>query len=919
MGRGDPLKFRPFLLAVFGLLALGIAASGISFYAQEKSYLKTSKLDELAGIADLKVREISAWRVNQDSNALAAVRNPFTARALRDYLARPGDTALREQINFWMEGFRERYGYHSILLLDSKGKVRLSVPGSTPIDPYVLEQFLQAPPQSAPLFIDFYRTGKDGRIILSLIGQVPDPDHPEREAVGFFALNIDPHEFLYPSIQGWPTPSPTAEILLVEKQGEYVVYLNDLRHRQDTALTLRHPLGEASLPATKAAQALSGTMEGVDYRGEPVLAAYRPVPGLPWGLVAKVDQREVYAPLRQSATLLASLVAALVAAAGAILMLLGDRQTARLYRQERLALEERGRAQRELLEAERRSAAALRESEERVRHKLNTVLAPDGDISVLKLADILDPAEIQPLLEEFFKLTHFPMAIIDLEGRVLVGVGWQDVCTKFHRTNPESCKNCIESDVLLSSGVAEGEYKLYKCRNNMWDVATPLMVAGRHVGNIFTGQFFFVDEAIDTEVFRAQAKRFGFNEERYLAALESVPRISRESLVHGMQFFQKLAVLISRLSYSNLQLARTITERERAEEALRESEARYRALVEQATVGIAQSDLTGKLIFVNERYCEILGRRREDLLGLHLQDLTDERERPRFLPLFEQLVKEATGFSIEKRYLRPDGSTVWVENEVHLVYGTNAQPLYAQAITQDVTERKEIDRLKDEFISTAAHELRTPLAMVMGYTQLLQEGERFAPEEREEFLRLVYEKSEVLDRIIRDLLDLSRVQAGELVTIEKVRQNLASLVSQAVDGYRRITEHSFEIDFPDGPIEFYFDAGKICQVLDNLLSNAVKFSPGGGTVRVIGRPIGEMFELTVADEGIGMRPEEVARIFDKFYRVDASNTAVYGLGIGMSIVKSIVESHGGRISVESEPGRGTRVRFTLPMAKNGPE
>jgi PAS domain S-box-containing protein len=216
---------------------------------------------------------------------------------------------------------------------------------------------------------------------------------------------------------------------------------------------------------------------------------------------------------------------------------------------------------------------ALRESEYRVRHKLKTVLTPDGDIGVLKLADILDPTEIQSLMEEFFQLTQIPMAIIDLEGEVLVGVGWRDVCTKFHRVHPETYRNCIESDVQLSSGVVEGEYKLYKCRNNMWDVATPLVVAGRHVGNIFMGQFFFEDEPLDRELFRSQARRYGFDEGKYLAALEAVPRFTREALTCGMRFFQKFAMLISRLSYSNLQLARTMAERERAEEALWEAKA----------------------------------------------------------------------------------------------------------------------------------------------------------------------------------------------------------------------------------------------------------------------------------------------------------------------------------------------------------
>ena len=170
---------------------------------------------------------------------------------------------------------------------------------------------------------------------------------------------------------------------------------------------------------------------------------------------------------------------------------------------------------------------ALRQSEQRVRLKLESILSPEGDIGNLDLADIIDAPAIQSLMDHFYELAHIPMAIIDLEGRVLVGAGWQDVCTKFHRVHPETCKHCIESDTQLSAGVAPGEFKLYKCKNNMWDVATPIMVGGRHVGNLFTGQFFFDDEPVDYELFRSQARRYGFDEQPYLAALEAVPRLSR--------------------------------------------------------------------------------------------------------------------------------------------------------------------------------------------------------------------------------------------------------------------------------------------------------------------------------------------------------------------------------------------------------
>jgi ligand-binding sensor protein len=137
-------------------------------------------------------------------------------------------------------------------------------------------------------------------------------------------------------------------------------------------------------------------------------------------------------------------------------------------------------------------------------------------------------------MDEFNKLAHIPMAVIDVRGKVLVGVGWQDICTRFHRAHPESCKHCLESDTCLSAGVPAGEIKLYKCKNNMWDVATPILVGGHHLGSVFMGQFFFEDEPLDYGVFRAQAAHFGFDEVAYLAALDAVPRLSREAVAAAM-------------------------------------------------------------------------------------------------------------------------------------------------------------------------------------------------------------------------------------------------------------------------------------------------------------------------------------------------------------------------------------------------
>ena len=224
---------------------------------------------------------------------------------------------------------------------------------------------------------------------------------------------------------------------------------------------------------------------------------------------------------------------------------------------------------------------ALRVSEARIHMKLDSILSPDGDLGVLELADVLDVRAIQTLLNQLFDLTQIAVGILDLDGRVLVATGWQDICVNFHRAHPQTCRNCVESDTLLSRGVEPGTFKIYRCKNQMYDMATPIIVGGRHLGNVFLGQFFFDDEPPNRERFRTQARHYGFSEEDYLAALDRAPRWSREKVNTAMTFYTQFAHLFSTVSYSNLQLAQSVAERETLLNALQDSEeALHRSLAE---------------------------------------------------------------------------------------------------------------------------------------------------------------------------------------------------------------------------------------------------------------------------------------------------------------------------------------------------
>lgn len=226
----------------------------------------------------------------------------------------------------------------------------------------------------------------------------------------------------------------------------------------------------------------------------------------------------------------------------------------------------------------------------------------------------------------------------------------------------------------------------------------------------------------------------------------------------------------------------------------------------------------------------------------------------------------------------------------------------------------EANRLKAELISTLAHEMRTPLTSIKGYsTALLMDEVTFSPETQREFLKMIDEECEILQDLIRDLLESSIIDAGLLrLEIQPVR--LPRLVQGVVDELtRRSTEHRFMIDFPEGFPLLEADPSRLSQVLRNLLDNAIKYSPDGGLIVVRGTVQDKEITVSVADQGIGIAPEHLNRLFEKFFRAGSIlGRHVVGSGLGLPISRTIIEEHGGRIWAESQFGQGSTLYFTLP-------
>jgi len=240
---------------------------------------------------------------------------------------------------------------------------------------------------------------------------------------------------------------------------------------------------------------------------------------------------------------------------------------------------------------------------------------------------------------------------------------------------------------------------------------------------------------------------------------------------------------------------------------------------------------------------------------------------------------------------------------------------------REVRTLEEANRLKGELLSILAHEMRTPLASIKGYsTALLLEDVQWEPEKEREFLEIIDAECDTLSEIVRDLLESSIIDAG-LLEIEKEPVLLPRLAQQAMtDIARRTKIHRFLVTFPDDFPMVQADSERIRQVLHNLLDNAVKYSPDGGLVVVRGEVGQAEVIVSVADHGVGIAPEDLNRLFDKYFRVKSeSGRPVPGTGLGLPIAQTIVQNHGGRIWAESQLGKGTTLYFSLPLGEIGEE
>ncbi len=592
------------------------------------------------------------------------------------------------------------------------------------------------------------------------------------------------------------------------------------------------------------------------------------------------------------------------------------------------------------------------------------------------IGDLLDLSRLRTIFEKFNKATGFTLGFLSHPKlEVLIATGWREICTKFHRGYPIPCANCKKSNTrLLNQLTHSGQIAIDECDNGLVDCATPIIVKGKHIASLATGQFLL--KKPDQERFREQARKYGFDEEKYLKALEEIPVVSEEQVKNVTSFLGEMAVIISELGYVNLEikeettrLAEEIEERKRTEGELKKYQdhledsvtartgeiERIRRYLDKIINTVADpifvKDREHRWVLLNDAYCHFMGYPREKLIGLSDFDYFPKKEAEVFWAKDEEVFKTGRENINEELFTDAAGVTHTIITKKTLYQDAEGQQLIV-GIIRDVTElrnvekelkkyqerleelvqertrqlemeileRKKAESAQSELISMVSHELRTPLYPIReGLALLLEEDARKVGGEMREILVTCLANIDRLTRLINNFLDFQKFEAQKAeLNFEKLSIN--ELILDAYEMLRPSAHHKnldLKMDLAEDLPLVSCDRDRILRVLINLINNAIKFTEKG-EVTLETSLTEKGIKVSISDTGIGIRLEDIPELFKKFKQLkDGQAAGRGGTGLGLVISKTIVERHGGKIGVCSEFQKGSTFYFILPNAQEG--
>jgi two-component system, cell cycle sensor histidine kinase and response regulator CckA len=883
--RPPPRRIPLGLVLTFSLLAVGIGVGVRLHSLGRERNLEVERSEDLLGVADLKVSQLVRWRRERLGDAVQLSGDADLSYRLERYLSDPSDKANEEVIRGRISLLREQYGYSDLIFCDTGGSARLSIEPAPRGSRLCGEPVSEAIRSKAVFASDFLRD-TDGNVRLVFAAPIL---RRRSTPIGAVLLVVDPANYLYPFIQAWPTPSPTAETLLVERHGDTVLFLNRLRHRANSALSFALPLSRADLPAAQAVMGREGANSGKDYRGVEVLGAARRVPETPWYLVAKMDRTEALAPLRGADWTAILMFGLLVLSAAFVVNLLWRQQQLRFYRGQ--------------YEAEARHKELAQRFEYLTRYANDIILLFDENGNIVEANELAVSSYGYPR-EELLRLN-----IRDLrEASTLEQLPAQwDAVHESGSLTFETLHRRRDGSVFpveVSTGTVEFEGR--KWVQSIVRDSTERRKAEAELKRV--NRALRMLTACNEALIRSTDEAPLFKELCRIAVEVGGYKLGWVGIAEHDE--QKKVSLMAKAGVEDDFLAAagiTWADEPRGRTPMGTAIRTGRTALARGTEGVEHEPF--------RRFAESHGI----VAGVGLP-----------LRVEGQVVGGFGVYTGETESFDSQEIAILTELAEDLSFGIqairrrDAQRVAEEALQQREAQLRQWQKLESigRLAGSVAHDFNNYLTVIDGYCDLILAG--LSPEDPlRRPVSEIRKSGERATQLTRQLLAFGRRQALDLKPI-----SLADVLKDSQSMLRRLVGDGIEVVMKTAPDlwPIMADPGQIQQVLMNLAANARDAMPSGGklTARAWNhvqrwespaeeptlKP-GEYVLLTVEDSGVGMDEETRSHVFEPFFTTKPPGR---GTGFGLSTVYGIVTQSGGWISVQSHPGRGTTFRIRFPRS-----
>lgn len=938
IGSIEPLFFPWWLLVIFAVGLLALLAGGIWFHRIQDQHLRARAEEDLAAVARLKVEQIAQWRAERLGDAAVVSESPFITDALTSWLADPLPE-LSGSILVHFRSLQKHYDYSDVMVVGVQGRVCFTLTGGTrQLHEDALLFLAEAFSRRRPVLSNLHGGPDDLPHHLDVIAPVFTGDAGAGEPVGAVILRSDARHFLYPMIETWPGQSSSAETLLVRRDGDAALFLNEPRHRKGTVFKHRIPLSRTEVPAVMAVLGREGVFQGLDYRGVEVLSALRAVPGSPWFVVAKIDAAEVFAAWRSMSLLIDMLILAVMAASSAGVTIVWQRRANVHYR-------ELSRANAERLENQEKLQAALREiavrndiaqvfltvSDDEMYHRVLSIIlaALESKLGVFGYLDAEGNFLAPTMTGTVWDKCRMPDKAFFFPGEV-----WQASDGSWSRAIREKRTICCNEPATRTPA---GHIPITR------HISMPLIQQDRVVG--------LIQVANRDEDYTAGNVAFLETLGRTIA-----PLLDARLRTEWLETSRRQAEDLIRIRLAMVEFAASHGLAELLEKMLDEVEALTGSSISfYHFVERDQKTLTLQAWSTRTRteFCKAEGK------GLHYSidragvwvDCVHQRQPvihndyaslphrrglpPGHAPVARELVVPIMRSGLVVAILGiGNKSADYTQKDVEIVS-------YLADVVWEITERKmaeeEVRRLNGELEQRVmkrtselreaqeklirqerlaavgqlagglGHELRKPLTVMANAVYYLRLIQPEAEEKVKEYLGILENEVLSAEKIISDLLDFSRVKS-----VDRTAVSPAALVARALERFPAPENITVRLDVPADLPSVHVDPHQMIQVLGNLVVNGCQAMPGGGTLTVAACREEEMVAVTVTDMGPGIAAGNMARLFEPLF-----TTKTRGIGLGLAVSRKLAEANGGRIEARNNTDRGATFTVFLPVRAEG--